>query len=49
MITIKNPVRLAAIVIGTTAFFIFGQTLEAGWAFLIGALVGSISFGSKSE
>ena len=43
MITIKNPFRLAMIIAGTSAYFLFGQ----GWmgvAFLTGAFVGSFTW-----
>lgn len=41
--TPKDPIRLALIIAGTGVYFIFG-TPESGWAFLVGTLVGSLSF-----
>lgn len=40
MITIKNPVRLACIFVGTFAFLYFGNG-PLGVAFLLGTFVGS--------
>lgn len=42
MMTIKNPVRLACIIVGTAAFLCFGDG-PLGVAFLLGSFVGSFN------
>lgn len=46
--TMTNPVRFAAIVAGTAAYFIFGDG-PLVIAFLLGTIVGSVSFETKDR
>jgi hypothetical protein len=48
MITLKDPIRFAAIASFAFVFFNFAS-VTAGWAFLLGSLVGSISFEKRKR
>jgi hypothetical protein len=46
--TLNNPIRFVAIVIGAAMYFILGDA-SLGFAFLIGAFVGSVALEKRTD